>query len=475
MKKSMFILAVLMLAASYSFADDVLVGYRAKRDSTLQQNAYSPDKDYAFQVGDTIVISRSVEHYLTGEEPSKWVYYVRHTIQQIGGKRFPQGILVGGIISWIGPDDALLVGTTTTTTAAETRKKKDAAAVKKQKDEFEQLTPVEQQEVVHNADSVGAQPISQVPSEGSKVSSDQAEESEQAVVITPIVGGEQTVEQQNAEETQTEEQQAAEEEKVVEEQPTEQQDTVQYGQVDRFTIGLRGGMATLLQSTVHNTKSAIGGDVLLDLQYAHYWQSKQDHLLGLLVGVSAGFAQGGLTNKIYTVTADNVKEDDRDIQVEIPIMFSYIFNSRFFLNVGPRLMLPVYTPYSQTFKNPSIDAYFEDWGVHVTDEVATGKLTQTNYKGQSANKMNLNILLGLELGYEWTLKNKNSLGLGVYANYDLFNTFKQNTQDNKSLLDVNPAVPTTIDINAASDIYTKSTGYLDAGLKIVYHFNWWRK
>ncbi len=507
----MLVLAVLMLASSYSFAQEALVGVKAKRDSTLQELAYKPDKDYSFQVGDTIVIPYAVKHYLTGEEPSGWVYLVRHTIQQIGGKRFPNGILVGGIYSWIGPDDAYLVGTPAPKAEGTGETKPEVKEEKKQplkpapkgegkvtpaeektqpaEEKKQEVKPEEGQTVIPVIPVVPDKTETTEPTDPKRKPAQRVTPEEQQ----PAKEGKEEVKEDEVKPAGEEKQEetAGQEKEAKADEVTEPTDTVKYGQVDRFTIGLRGGMATYLQSTTHNTKPAIGGDVLLDLQYAHYWQTKQDHLLGLLVGVSAGFAQGGLKNElndtytkynpddasekvIYTVTADKVKEDNREIQLEIPIMFSYIFNSRFFLNVGPRLMLPVYTPYTQNFKNPNIDAYFEDWGVHVQNELATGKLTDTQYKGKSANKMNLNILLGLELGYEWTLKNKNSLGLGVYANYDLYNTFKQTTQD-KSLVDVAPAVPTTVDVNAASEIYTKRMGYLDAGLKIAYHFNWWKK
>ncbi len=154
-------------------------------------------------------------------------------------------------------------------------------------------------------------------------------------------------------------------------------------------------------------------------------------------------------------------------------MFSLITKKGFFLNLGPRFMLPLYTPYSETLVKPEIKATFP-WGVVVPDEIATGKVTQLDYNGKSAQSMKVNVMLGLELGYEWFFKSGNSLGLGAYANYSVYSMFKQQTQ-NKGLIDVTPAAPTKVDVYSATDTYTSKMGYLDAGIKLAYHFNWWKK
>lgn len=259
---------------------------------------------------------------------------------------------------------------------------------------------------------------------------------------------------------------------------------------DRFTIGVRAGGASFLQKTVNDAKSKFGFDVLLDLQYAHYWKTKKEHKVGLLTGLSFGLVQGGLQNAkstdqysvtdpdgmnaFYTVTADNVKERNRQLQLEVPLMFSLIAKKGFFFNLGPRFMLPVYTPYKETLENPNIDAYFEQTDVHVTNEVITGlmKDDQLVGKGTSQNKLKLNITLGTELGYEWSLKNNQALGLGAYVNYGLYSMFKQDAQDLKNIVSVTPAIPSTITTNSACDVWTQKMGFLDVGVKLAYHFNW---
>ncbi len=264
-------------------------------------------------------------------------------------------------------------------------------------------------------------------------------------------------------------------------------------ELDRFTIGVRGGAASLLQKMVNeDAKSRFGFDVLLDLQYAHYWLTKKEHKLGLLTGLSFGLAQGGLKAPVnenkytvtdpdgmqadYTVTAKNVQERDRQLQLEVPLMFSLIAKNGVFFNFGPRFLLPVYTPYKASIDNANIDAYFEQTDVHVTNDVITGLMEQDQLvgKGTTDNKLKLNITLGTEIGYEWTLKNGQSLGLGAYANYGLYSMFKQEAKDLKSLITVTPAIPSTVTTNSATDAWTEKQGFVDVGVKLAYHFNWWK-
>ena len=494
MKKTLFIVALSIIASSYCFADDVLTGYAAKRDENLQQKAYSPSADYAFKAGDTIVISKSMTKYLTGETPSEWVYFVRHTIQQVGGKRFPQGILIRGIFSWVGPDDLLLYRAVEENEQAEQRQKEDKPAVIERQEEMGQKTQEERDEIARKAARVGATPLEPIVKDTVK----EEEPKEPVVAVVDTVAKQEQVAEQKPEQkpepvvADTIAEQPVTD-TVAEEQPAAQQDTTasdsaRYKGIDRFTIGVRGGVASLMQQTVNNTAKNFGFDALLDIQYAHYWITKKEHRVGLLLGVSAGYGQGGLHNGVddsytrtspegesiqYDVKTEDIKETDRQIQLEVPLMFSLITKKGFFLNLGPRFMLPLYTPYSETLVKPEIKATFP-WGVVVPDEIATGKVTQLDYNGKSAQSMKVNVMLGVELGYEWFFKSGNSLGLGAYANYSVYSMFKQQTQ-NKGLIDVTPAAPTIVDVYSATDTYTSKMGYLDAGVKLAYHFNWWKK
>ena len=55
------------------------------------------------------MVKEDITHYLTGQKISKWVYKVPHTIRQVGTSRFPKGILLRGINSWVGQEDIKLM------------------------------------------------------------------------------------------------------------------------------------------------------------------------------------------------------------------------------------------------------------------------------------------------------------------------------------------------------------------------------
>ena len=397
------------------------------------QQAEPKQHTWKVAIGDSVMIKPECQKYLTGEKPSTWVYDKVHTVRQLGSKRFPEGVLLMNIYSWICE---------------------------------ECLVPVHPRE---------AQP--EQPAEETSV-----------------------VEQKPVEETPVVEQKPAEEEKEIVDfdavsAETAKGDSIKSkqkfgGKYDRFTIGLRGGASSLMH---HADKGnwTCGGDVVLDLQYAHYWTKDGRPVdLGLIVGLGVGYMQSGLkvgndstfftkSGVDYTVLASNIKETDHQLQLEVPLMFSLISEKGVFFNIGPKFMIPVYSPYKQTVdqNNTHITAYFPNEGITVTDETVTGKYTGQQPTTKNGIQFNVNVMLTAEIGYEWVLKSGNSFGLGAYANYSVFNTFK-NTTSAEGLFDLTAPTETSaaiLDVQSATKTYADKLGYFDAGLKLAYHFNFPKK
>ena len=160
-------------------------------------------------------------------------------------------------------------------------------------------------------------------------------------------------------------------------------------------------------------------------------------------------------------------------------MFSLIHENGLFFNVGPKFMMPVYSPYKQTVDqdNSHITAYFPEYGITIQDNVVTGKYTGQQPEANNGIQFNINVMLTAELGYEWKLKSGNSLGLGAYANYSVYNSYK-NATSAEGLF--NLTAPTdegaaTLDVLSATHTYASKLGYFDAGIKIAYHFNFPKK
>ena len=420
------------------------------------------------------MIKRECVEYLTGERPSVWVWDKVHTVRQLGTKRFPEGVLLMNIYSWICEECLIPVNG---------RAQEEAAkAVEEQKEDraaFEKGEPA-------------AQPAAQ-PAEEPKeepAAEPAAEPAEEPAKEEPAPVEEQKEEEQTAQSNQGD---------SIHSQPNFKHN------YDRFTIGLRGGAAGLLHKTNEGSWTC-GGDVVLDLQYAHYWTKDGRPVdLGIITGVGLGYAQSSVKSSVnstrpnvedgdatpmhidYTIRADEVKEHDGQLQLEVPLMFSLIHQNGLFFNIGPKFMLPVFTPYKQTISNnPNtfVEAYYQETGVRVTNDVITGLLAEDKYTSKGTdykNKFTINVMLTAEIGYEWILKSGNSLGLGAYANYSVYNSFKNNPEDPNvdPLIRVESAPSSTsnavINVNPLTGTYASGLGFFDAGVKLAYHFNFPKK
>lgn len=474
--------------------------------------AFAEDKTFTqdeLHVGDSVKIKRTPEtRYLTGEEPSEWVYDETFTIQQVGGKRFPEGLLIKDIISWIGAEflylpDGSEVPVKQQQQAEQPKAAQQAAAQEEAKRQAARQASQPQQPKQEQQTQVREQQPVQQPIEEVKPAQQEPVKEQE-----PVQQQEQQPQQEEQPQPQEQPQQQAQEQ-----QPSEQPATAQ-GEEEkkedaktpgwhRFSIGVRGGVASLMHDNAKESGSPIlgnwkaGWDALLDLQYAYYWGHKEGQKInyGIITGISVGYASSsiskdlkeqtpdGYTDKAgnsvtYSFSSTNVNENDAQIQIEVPVMFSLLTEGGLFFNVGPKFMMPVFTRYTQHIENADLDLLFNDYGVHVTNEDVIGVVTNDgkNFKGDGtwgANKLKINIMLTAELGYEFKLNNGDALGLGVYGNYAPYNTY---SNEKSQLINLEALDPTAGPVNqvtpqSATDAYTEHMNYFDAGVKLVYHFN----
>ena len=386
------------------------------------------------EIGDSVMINKDSLRYLTGERMSTWVYGVPHQIRQLGTKTKPTGVLLRGIYSWIAQGSLIPLNVEKTTETIE-RKKAEAAAA---------------------AAAIAA--------------AEAAEEAARLKMLEELV----------------------EEEEVVEVVEDTLPPAPQPYQINRFTVGVRGGLASLMPQTTPAIGATWGFDALLDLQYAHYWAKGEDKIrLGLLTGVSVGYMQNSKTlknvteqytkysegNIDYTIHMDEVTALNRQVQLEVPVMFSMVTPKGFFLNAGPKFILPVYASFNQTLKNGDISALMVDMGVTATENVVTGEIKEAEFVHSGVNnyQLDLTIAVGGELGYEHQLESGHSVSVGLYANYGVFSTYKHDFETSKYIVDVNP--PTADGVfqlapNSMMNAYANKLGFLDLGLKVAFHLNW---
>lgn len=420
------------------------------------QRAAQPAQKHEFKVaiGDSVMIKRECQKYLTGETPSVWVWDKVHTVRQLGTKRFPDGVLLMNIYSWMCED--CLIPVNGRAQEAEEKAKQEQA---EDKAAFEEQ--VQKEKELREAAEKAAAEAQETAKEKEKTEKEEKVAAEKA--------RKDSVKQVKADSIEAEKRFK--------------------GKYDRFTIGVRGGASALMHHAEKGNWTC-GGDVVLDLQYAHYWTDDARPMdLGLIVGLGIGYEQSGLktndstaftkANVDYTVVAKDIKETDHQLQLEVPVMFSLIHDNGLFFNFGPKFMIPLYTPYKQTVntKDTHITAYFPETGITIQDNPVTGKYTGQQPTEKNGIQFNINVMLTAEIGYEWTLKSGNSLGLGAYANYSVFNTFK-NATNSEGLF--NLTAPTDydkahLDVLSATHAYADKLGYFDAGIKLAYHFNFPKK
>lgn len=421
--------------------------------------AFAQEKTTDYMVGDTIKIKKDAQTYLTGERPSSWVYGREFTIQQVGTRRFPDGLLLKGIYSWIAPKDVELTGAVERPAEGNPAQEQNATpAAEGTSDNANNEMAEGSQSDANATDTIASEATDVAPAEPAVVKKEE----------NPNLY-------------------------VMDQKPAEHSLLYPF---HRFSIGVRGGVASLMQKSDVMGNWRAGFDALLDLQYAYYFGAPQGKKvnMGIMTGVSLGWAQSGLKSAIdtaytvstdngdidYTISAEQAKENNGQLQVEIPLMFTLVTEKGLFFNVGPRFIIPAYAHYNQKLTDPSINAYFQEEGVNVSNEVITGRLQDNQLKTKGKwNASKVNITLSAELGYEWLLSSGNSVGLGVYANYAVWSHYKNGAQsDLKSLISVAPpsaAAPADVDVFSASDTYLKGLGYFDCGLKVSYNFNFFKK
>ncbi len=423
---------------------------------SAQQSA-QPSQNYEFgvSVGDSVMVRRECVEYSTGELPSVWVWDKVHTARQLGTKKYPDGVLLMDIYSWI--CDTCLVPVNGCAEAASRQAESEQAEDKAAFEVASATKKAAAAQAAKEAEEVGTIAVA------GQAATEKAAKKDEAKAATELAK-ENTMK-------------------------SEQKFNHSY---DRFTIGARGGASALMHHADNGSaRWTCGGDVILDLQYAHYWAKDGRPVdLGIIAGLGIGYHQSGFRKDSdltsftkgtvdYTVYAKDVQETDHQLQLEVPLLFSLISGRGVFFNIGPKFMIPVYTPYKQSVNRNEthISALFHETGVMVVDKEVTGV-----YKGEQPTEengilFNVNVMLTADLGYEWVFKSGNSLGLGAYANYSVYNSFR-NTPNPEGLFNLTAPSETDkahLDVLSATHAYASKLGYFDAGVKIAYHFNFPKK
>ena len=453
---------------------------------SAQKKLYYANSGALIEVGDSVRINPDSLHYETGETKIKRVYNEIHEIMQVSSKYHPDAVLLRGIYSWIyvnsilPEDEAKKPHPDPVYTSFEATVEY-GESYKWNNNEYNQAGEYTNTfKAVSGGDSIVTLRLTVLPPKPIYTSFDVTVDYGQTYTWNTVTYDTTGVYTQSfAAVTGADSVVTLRLTVLPKPEPTTYP-------IDRFSIGVRGGFASTLASA---KGLPLGYDVLLDLRYAHYWQPRKAHV-GIMTGVSAGYVQTyqGINpyndefvmptdagDVQYVITADTILETTHQVQLEIPVMFSMITPKGFFLNVGPKLIIPVYTTFNQTITDPNVHAYLPELnGNPITNEVVMGKVSeeQKNISGSFGNEFKISLALSAELGYEFKFKNGHSLDLGVYADYSVYNMY--NKVGEGKVITITPPSATSaamVNVIAITNSNAHKYGFFDAGVKVSYNLD----
>ena len=259
--------------------------------------------------------------------------------------------------------------------------------------------------------------------------------------------------------------------------------------MNQFGVGARGGVSSISAPDA-GISGGMGFAARLDMEYTRYFNRSMYNrpFLGIKTGLSLGYCTANLSGVIndqysvndsegdrldYTVTAENVKAQLSQVQLQIPVMFSFLFNGLFF-NAGVRMAFPLAGTYNQTADDIHITAYYAKYGVTLVDEPFTGCVNDYTVKSNGSwNTPKFQLFAGGDVGYEIKIKHGPGIGVGIYFDYCVYNAF--NRGDANSMVNVhgigeNPDAPAaTVDVISVTNSLN-SLGFWEAGLKVTINF-----
>jgi len=260
-------------------------------------------------------------------------------------------------------------------------------------------------------------------------------------------------------------------------------------QTSRLMFGLGGGISTnLSKGDFKNTVCPMG---TFNFGYTIMDSVGSGVMLGMRTGLNASYLRMGLNANIaetftnidyegspmdYTVKSDNVKYLQQQINLVFPVMFS-VNAKGLYVNLGAKLMLPVWNKYEQTLENPTISVYYQDLGATILNDPSTGLITAEQTKMCGAVSIpRLFVGLSAEIGYAWQLSGENYLGFDLFVDYMPW-SLGGSTDNNRQLIEVAPIVndceqpKANVTINPLTACNQFKYQYLNAGIKLVYLFD----
>lgn len=231
------------------------------------------------------------------------------------------------------------------------------------------------------------------------------------------------------------------------------------------TVGIEGYYACMF--AVNNTELMLGPRTGLEVAWS---------MSGFQMPLSEKFTNTDyLGHQIdYTVSGD-VKETHHHLSVGIPIMLALKYRG-FVAGVGIKARALLWNTYKTSASDVTTTAYYPEFDIAVIDEPKLGVVKDMSYDlSGSRNTPEWHVAVALEAGYEWEVKKNQHLGLRVFADYDVWNSFAQPADAAKRVVEISPITETNkkAEITLAPICNAALTKFnaLNIGVTISYTFD----
>jgi len=137
-------------------------------------------------------------------------------------------------------------------------------------------------------------------------------------------------------------------------------------------------------------------------------------------------------------------------------------------------MMPLATHSTLRIDEATIKAYYPQYDVSVTNELITGRLEMPYTRPADVNLPRYNLLIGVEVGYEWQFSEQHGMGVQLYANTAVWNNYQ--SQPARLFISVEPImnaqqpVP-AVNVAGSAEGLLSNRRYLDFGLRAYYTFS----
>ena len=252
-------------------------------------------------------------------------------------------------------------------------------------------------------------------------------------------------------------------------------------------IGLAGGATYLLTPSNNFADSRWGGGGMLTYDCTFY--KALDALeIGLRTGVDVGYLYTQndmhfenqfnnidyLGNTIEYTTSGHMDIVRQQLHATVPLMFA-MRTQGFIWNLGFRLQATVYANIAQQLSEPMIQAHYPAYNVTIFNELITG-VVDDNQLHMSTEYLSPTFacFAGTEIGYEYQINRKNSIGAIAYMNVGFWDMLSKS--ENGPIISVDPIsnsenpVP-IVQVHAADPWGSEADIPLQFGVKIFFSFN----